>query len=135
MVAASRLDDTHDAGGAVRVFLALRDRVVSGELKAGDRLLPERELSLRFDVPPTAAARGAALAGDARFSRHPPRQGRLCAPGRHCVLSDFLTFCLAQQPDMLDDMMQARIAIECQAIRLACDRATEGDLKRIGSPA
>jgi DNA-binding FadR family transcriptional regulator len=29
--------------------------------------------------------------------------------------------------------MQARIAIECQAIRLACERATEGDLKRIGS--
>jgi DNA-binding FadR family transcriptional regulator len=29
--------------------------------------------------------------------------------------------------------MQARVAIECQAIRLACSRATETDLKGIGS--
>src|SRR5690606_23491734 len=49
------------------------------------------------------------------------------------VLSDFFTFSLAQQPDILDDVMQARIAIECQAIRLACERASESDLKRIGS--
>jgi DNA-binding FadR family transcriptional regulator len=48
------------------------------------------------------------------------------------VFGDFLTFCLAQQPDMLDDIMQARVAIECQAIRLACIRATDSDLSRIG---
>jgi DNA-binding FadR family transcriptional regulator len=49
------------------------------------------------------------------------------------VLSDFFTFSLAQQPDILDDVMQARVAIECQAIRLACWRASESDMKRIGS--
>jgi DNA-binding FadR family transcriptional regulator len=48
------------------------------------------------------------------------------------VLSDVVTFCLAQQPDALDDVMQARVAIECQAIRLACVRAGNADLDRIG---
>ena len=48
------------------------------------------------------------------------------------MLSDFFTFSLAQQPDILDDVMQARVAIECQAIRLACTRASESDLKAIG---
>ena len=38
---------------------------------------------------------------------------------------------MAQQPDMLDDVIQARVAIECQAIRLACKQANEGDLQRV----
>src|SRR5690606_22302926 len=32
---------------------------------------------------------------------------------------------------MIDDIMQARIAIECQAIRLACERITARDLEEI----
>ena len=32
---------------------------------------------------------------------------------------------------MLDDVMQARVAIECQAIRLACERATIADFERL----
>ena len=39
------------------------------------------------------------------------------------MLNDFFTFALAQQADIVDDVMQARIAIECQAVRLACERA------------
>ena len=48
------------------------------------------------------------------------------------VLSDFFTFCLSQEQDVLEDVMQARMAIEGQAIRLACERANEADLARIG---
>jgi DNA-binding FadR family transcriptional regulator len=47
------------------------------------------------------------------------------------VLNDFFTFALAQQADMLDDVMQARVAIECQAIRLACERADIADFERL----
>ena len=47
------------------------------------------------------------------------------------VLNDFFTFALAQQADMLDDVMQARVAIECQAIRLACERANIADFERL----
>jgi GntR family transcriptional regulator, transcriptional repressor for pyruvate dehydrogenase complex len=32
---------------------------------------------------------------------------------------------------MLDDVMQARVAIECQAIRLACERANIADFERL----
>ena len=47
------------------------------------------------------------------------------------VLNDFFTFALAQQADMPDDVMQARVAIECQAIRLACERADIADFERL----
>src|SRR4029079_923971 len=47
------------------------------------------------------------------------------------VLNDFFTFALAQQAGMLDDVMQARVAIECQAIRLACERADIADFERL----
>jgi GntR family transcriptional regulator, transcriptional repressor for pyruvate dehydrogenase complex len=47
------------------------------------------------------------------------------------VLNDFFTFALAHQADMLDDVMQARVAIECQAIRLACERANIADFERL----
>ncbi|MFI5034264.1 MAG: FadR/GntR family transcriptional regulator, partial [Reyranellales bacterium] len=47
------------------------------------------------------------------------------------VLGLALTLCLAPEPNILDDVLQARIAIECQAIRLACERASERDLQTI----
>jgi DNA-binding FadR family transcriptional regulator len=47
------------------------------------------------------------------------------------VLGQALTLCLAPEPNILDDVLQARIAIECQAIRLACERASERDLQAI----
>ena len=37
-------------GGAARVFTFFRDKLLSGELKAGDRLLAERELALALGV-------------------------------------------------------------------------------------
>ena len=49
------------------------------------------------------------------------------------VLGQALTLCLAPEPNILDDVLQARIAIECQAIRLACLRASERDLQAIAA--
>src|SRR5206468_12255604 len=47
------------------------------------------------------------------------------------VLGDVFAFSLAQAADAIDDVMQARIALECQAIRLACQRATTADIERM----
>lgn len=125
--------EADDLSGAERVFAFFREQLLDGSLAAGDRLLGERELALKLGVSRPLlreALRSLAMLGflDIRHGKG--------AYVRHAdlgVLSDFFTFCLAQQPDILDDVVQARIAIECQAIRLACDRASESDLKRIAS--
>ncbi len=119
-------------GGAQRVFTALRERLLAGELAAGDRLPGERELALSLGVSRPIlreALRALAMLG---FIDIRQGSGAYVKKPDIAAVGDFLTFFLAQQPDMLDDVMQARIAIECQAIRLACEQASEADLNRIG---
>ncbi len=118
-------------GGAQRVFAALRERLLAGELRAGDRLPAERELALSLGVSRPIlreALRSLAMLGFLEI-RH--GSGAYVRNPDIASVGDFLTFCMAQQPDMLDDVIQARIAIERQAIRLACERASEADLERI----
>ncbi|HEX6980474.1 MAG TPA: FadR/GntR family transcriptional regulator [Alphaproteobacteria bacterium] len=122
-------DPDVDAGnGAERVFTFFRDKLLAGELKPGDRLLGEREMAALLDVSRPVlreALRALAMLGliDIRHGR-----GTYVRQADASVLRHFFTYALAQQPDILEDVMQARIAIECQAIRLACERATEADL-------
>lgn len=119
--------------GAARVFTFFRDRLLSGALKAGDRLLPERELATALDVSRPVlreALRSLAMLGllDIRHGR-----GTFVRSADASVLGQALTLCLAPEPNILDDVLQARIAIECQAIRLACERASERDLQAIAA--
>ena len=118
--------------GTQKVFAFVRSALLDGRLRLGDRLLGERELSLSLGVSRPVlreALRSLAMLGflDIRHGK-----GAFVKGADISVLSDFFTFSLAQQPDILDDVVQARIAIECQAIRLACERAGDGDLARIG---
>src|SRR5690242_14562319 len=124
--------DPDDApGGAARVFTFFRDKLLSGELKAGDRLLAERELASALGVSRPvlrAALRALAMLGllDIQHGR-----GAFVRAADASVLGQALTLCLAPEPNILDDVLQARIAIECQAIRLACERASERDLQAL----
>jgi DNA-binding FadR family transcriptional regulator len=122
-----------DLLGAERVIAFIRERLLAGNLKPGDRLAGERELALSLGVSRPVlreALRSLAMLGvlDIRHGK-----GAYVKAADLSALSDFFTFCLAQQPGVLDDVMQARIAIECQAIRLACERAGDSDLTRIGA--
>ena len=125
----SNADETQS--GAARVFTFFRDRLLAGELKAGDRLLAERELALALGVSRPVlreALRSLAMLGllDIQHGR-----GAFVRAADASVLGQALTLCLAPEPNILDDVLQARIAIECQAIRLACERASERDLQAI----
>lgn len=128
-----RQDPEEPSNGAARVFTFFRDRMLSGELKAGDRLLGERELALALGISRPVlreALRSLAMLGllDIQHGR-----GAFVKSGDASVLGQALTLCLAPEPDILDDVLQARIAIECQAIRLACVRASERDLVSIAA--
>jgi DNA-binding FadR family transcriptional regulator len=118
-------------GGASRVFGFFRDQLLAGRLKAGDRLLGERELAATLGVSRPVlreALRSLAMLGllDIRHGR-----GAYVRTADASVLGQALTLCLAPEPTILDDVLQARIAIECQAIRLACERGSDRDLQAI----
>jgi DNA-binding FadR family transcriptional regulator len=119
--------------GTTKVFTFFRDKLLAGELKAGDRLLGERELALSLSVSRPVlreALRSLAMLGLLEIQRG---RGAFVRSADASVLGQALTLCLASEPNILDDVMQARIAIECQAIRVACERATEQDLAGIAA--
>lgn len=119
--------------GSDRIVAYFKEHLTAGTLKIGDRVSPERELAQELSVGRPLlreVMRSLSMLGvlDVRHG-----SGTYIAKVDLGVMSDFFTFCLSQEQDVLDDVLQARIAIECQAIRLACDRANDMDLKRIGT--
>lgn len=117
--------------GFQKVFAFLRDRLIAGSLKPGDRLVSERELATQLGVSRPLvreALRALTMLGIVEIR---DRIGTVVTRPDISVLNDFFTFALAQQAGMVDDVMQARIAIECQAVRLACERASIADFERL----
>jgi DNA-binding FadR family transcriptional regulator len=117
--------------GFDRVLGFLRDQLLNGAIRPGDRLAPERELSLRLGVSRPVlreALRALAMIGVVEI-RH--GVGTVVRRSDLSALGDFFAFALAQRPELVNDVIEARVAIECQAIRLACTRATLDDLERL----
>jgi DNA-binding FadR family transcriptional regulator len=114
-----------------RIIGYFRGQIASGALRIGDRVPPERELAQSLGVGRPLlreVMRSLTMLGVLRSRQG---SGTYIAKPDFAVLTDFFTFCLSQAPDVLSDVMQARIAIECQAIRLACVRAEDSDLAAI----
>ena len=117
--------------GYDRVLSFLRDELMSGRLKSGDRLLPERDLASALGVSrPVIREALTALStlGAVEIRRG---YGTVVREPNFTALADYFSLVLAQQAGAVDDVMQARIAIERQAIRLACTRALAPDLERL----
>jgi DNA-binding FadR family transcriptional regulator len=117
--------------GYDRVMSFLRDELMSGRLKTGDRLLPERDLAAALGVSrPVIREALTALStlGAVEIRRG---YGTVVREPNFTALSEYFSLVLAQQAGAVDDVMQARIAIERQAIRLACTRALAADLERL----
>lgn len=117
--------------GFAKVFHFLREQLLEGKIRSGERLLPERELALQMGVSRPIvreALRALSMLGVVEIRE---RVGTVVRQPDVSVLGDVFAFSLAQVPDAIDDAMQARIALECQAIRLACHRATTADIERM----
>jgi GntR family transcriptional regulator, transcriptional repressor for pyruvate dehydrogenase complex len=117
--------------GFSKVFDFLREQLLEGRIRNGDRLLPERELALQMGVSRPIvreALRALSIMGVVEIRE---RVGTVVRQPDVSVLGDVFAFSLAQAPDAIDDVRQARIALECQAIRLACQRATTADIERM----
>ncbi|MBT2323364.1 FadR family transcriptional regulator [Variovorax paradoxus] len=119
--------------GFAKVFAFLRDKLLEGSIRSGDRLVAERELALQLGVSRPIvreALRALSMMGVVEIRE---RVGTIVRKPDVSVLGDFFAFSMAQQADIVDDVMQARIAIEVQAVRLACRHASTSDLERIAA--
>ena len=117
--------------GYDRVLGFVREQLLAGTLRAGDRLLPERELAAKLGVsrPVIREVLRALAAMGVIDIRH--GHGSVVRKPDFSEMGDLFTLMLAQSAEAVEDVMEARIAIERQAIRLACQRATAADVERL----
>jgi GntR family transcriptional repressor for pyruvate dehydrogenase complex len=123
-------DDTNQSGYD-RVLGFVREQLLTGKLKTGDRLLPEREFALRLGVsrPVIREVLRALAAMGVIEIRH--GQGSVVRRPDFSEMGDLFTLMLAQNGEVVEDVMEARIAIERHAVRLASARATATDMRRL----
>lgn len=114
-----------------RVLAFFKEQFMSGALKPGDKLLPERELAQHLGVSrPTLreAMRTLNLLGVVDI--RPGQNAAVSAPSAG-VLQDFFSVLLSMRPSIYEHILEARIAIECEAVRLACANAQDVDFERL----
>ncbi|MEQ8349096.1 MAG: GntR family transcriptional regulator [Sneathiellaceae bacterium] len=106
----------------------IRDELTAGTLRPGDKLPPERELAEQFGVSRTAvreALRSLEISGLIGLQKG-AKGGATILEGNPTVtrsLQDMVSLGRVS----LADLTEARVLIQADIVRLACDRATEAD--------
>ena len=96
-----------------------------------DRIIEKtREMAITFELKPGARINESALSKDLGASRTPLREAlnRLVAEGFLTFQTGKGFFCRALDPKRIMDLYETRVAIEVEAVRLACARATDDEL-------
>jgi len=105
--------------------------IASGELRPGDSLPSERDLSSRLDVS-RPSLREALLILESRGLLQARRGGGynvtdVTAP----IITDPLVHLLQRHPSTVDDVLELRHGLECISAQFAALRATDADIKRL----
>jgi DNA-binding FadR family transcriptional regulator len=109
----------------------IREMILSGRLRPGDRLPPERELSeaLRISRPTVRESIRSLVAMNILESRH--GRGTFVASLDTRKLLEPLSFVLALASRDLDDLFEARLLLEPRLAALAAERATTEDVQAL----
>lgn len=113
------------------ILTFFKGEVRSGALQPGDRLISERALSQRLGVSRTSlreAFRALEIVG---LLESVHGQGVFVRTPIASSLASFLEICLAMRLSAFDEFLDIRIALECQAVRLAVQNATNADIRNI----
>lgn len=115
-------------GSTDQVVAFVRNLIVRGRLRPGDRLPAERELAVQIGVsrPSVRAGLHALAAMGVVRSRH--GSGTYIPDGPPALGSEPLSFLAALHGFTRDDMYEARRILEVEAAGLAADRATSDHL-------
>lgn len=101
-----------------------------------DRLTAQlRRMAADFEIRPEERIREGAMAKTLSVSRTPLREAlnRLVSEGYMTFSAGQGFFCRALTPEQIFDLYEARAAVECEALRLAIQRADTDDIAAISS--
>lgn len=111
----------------------MKRRILSGELKPGDRIPPERELAAELGISRGSVNQGMLDLARMGFLRIVPRKGAFVAEYVKSATPETLASIMSYDSALLDrslfkDLMNLRILIERECTRLACANLTPESL-------
>lgn len=114
-----------------KILEYFKELISAGKLKTGDRLLPERDLSLSLGV--SRASLREALRTMEMFGliRILPKQGAYILPPNTASLSSIFSMMLSLKPSISENILEVRIIFECEGARLAAKRSSPQELAGI----
>jgi len=113
------------------IIKQLKFLISSGQLKPGDKLLSERKLAEKFGVgraPVREAIKKLEFYG---ILKAQPQSGTYVAGLETTELENLISDALQIQTYNFYSLVETRLILEVNAVRLCCERRTETDLKRI----
>lgn len=116
----------------------IESKIISGQLKPGDRLPPEREMASLMGISRSVVNSGILDLASKGFVEIIPRKGTLIVDykmeGTPFILSSIMNY-NAGKPSLklFHSMMDTRLLIEVESARCAAMNRTEEDLKTLGT--
>lgn len=112
---------------ADQVFEQLREKILRGEIKPGDQLLPERELAESLAVSRTTVRNALSKLITLNFLEQRQGQGTFVSSpesGKGNPLASIIDV----EDASINDILEIRLGLECNAAALAAKRATDQDI-------
>ncbi len=132
---ASGFQRLHRQSAAAEAAEMIRRMIISGELRAGQRLPPERELceTLGVSRPTVRETLRSLMAVNILESRH--GSGTFVTSLDTQTLTEPLRFVMALSPATVAELFEARLLIEPELAAMAAQRATDAQRKRLAQCA
>lgn len=113
-----------------QVFEQLKDLVFKGQLKPGERLMPERDLATRLGVSRPTVREAINKLVAVGLLEHRQGQGTFVSPPGAGEKNLVTTYMDGYEPDLVE-LLEVRLGLECNAVALAARRATDDDLSAL----
>ena len=111
-----------------QVFDQLKELIFRGEMKPGEQIMPERELSDALNVSRTSVRD--AISKLVVMGLLEQRQGQgTFVRSMDSIQNNPLAVAMDAQDATLEDLLEVRMGLECNAAALAAQRAVESDLQ------
>jgi len=114
-----------------QVFEQLRDLIFRGELKPGERLVPERELAQAFGVSRPTVREAINKLVTMGLVEHRQGQGTFVRSHEATREHNPLAAIIDRGETSLEDLLEVRMGLEAQSALLAAQRATPEDIQRL----
>lgn len=105
-----------------------KEVIQRGGLKPGDCLLPERDLASRIGVSRASLRETLKALEILGVITGVPGQGSYILPPNIRALSSFFELIMSLKPTISENILELRLTLECEAVRLATKRATPEEL-------